>query len=582
MCLCSASLAPAYASANKIGEGPSILREGHWLKVKGRLDEHGTLIADAAELKPAAVYEVLVGTVADGVHSWDRFVLLGVPVTVSERVAAEGLPARAPENLRLKVEGRYRGPRKFSAREIKSRGAGRDSVEGRIDSIEVADGGFRVRIMNTVAFLPDEIPLEHDLPVEQIALVARRDAPSPDDLRGRRATDEDDEIPETVFLTDTLAVGGQIEARTTLEDELDLDETALEDRNDYELSTRLRLRWIPSPDFQAVATYRHRERWRVDQKDGRHQASSGQLSETYAWWRNVWGSGLDVVVGRQDFDDPREWIYDQDLDALRLIWARPRLRAEISASRTLSNGSARDKDTTNFVAYVSNNDDEKHLAGYIVDRRDDSAADDSPIHFGLRALGKWIPENEIWGDVSTVRGFRGNVDLDGFAWDIGTTWSPDCLGPFDLTAGWAFARGDDPSTVGKNEEFVQTGFQDNNGKFGGVTSFRYYGEVLDPELSNLSILTLGIGARVAERTSLDLVWHAYRQDVAASSLRDTDLDPAPSGLSRELGTGLDLILGCRRWKNWDVEVSGGWFHPGAAFPGTDDAFLGKVQVRLKF
>ena len=35
--------------------------------------------------------------------------------------------------------------------------------------------------------------------------------------------------------------------------------------------------------------------------------------------------------------------------------------------------------------------------------------------------------------------------------------------------------------------------QRNRGKFNGVVSFRYYGEVLDPELTNLRILTLGIG-----------------------------------------------------------------------------------------
>ena len=67
--------------------------------------------------------------------------------------------------------------------------------------------------------------------------------------------------------------------------------------------------------------------------------------------------------------------------------------------------------------------------------------------------------------------------------------------------------------------FRQTGIQDNNDKFGGVTSFKYYGELLEPELSNLHILTAGIGRRFGRRMSLDLIYHNYRQDEA---LYDTD------------------------------------------------------------
>jgi len=559
-----------------------VLRVGHWVRLKGNVGTAGQWVASAAELKEAEKYEVLIGTVSEDDTDWESFRLLGLPVSVSERIANKGLPASSPAGERLKVEGYYRGVHKFSARELKLRNPGRESIEGRIDEIERAEGGVVLVIMSLRCFLPDSVELEYEGELRDFLIIEPRG-----DLRAKQSTqkgaiDEDDEIPETIALSDSLFIGGSVEWRSTMEDEFNLDETDAEDRVDHEASARVRLRYVPTEDLQAVATLRYSHRWRRDDDDGRSENSDAKLSETYLWWSDALDLNFDVIVGRQDFDDPREWIYDQDLDAVRVTWSRPRVHAELSVSTTITDGDVRDENTTNYVAYVSNNNSDRHLAGWIVDRRDDAATDDSPIHFGLRALGDWIPANESWLDVAVVKGFRGTTDYEGVGWDVGTTWSPEWLGPFDLTAGWAFGRGDDPGTAGADESFIQTGFQDNNGRFGGVTSFRYYGELFDPELSNLSIYTLGIGARVAKKTSLDLVWHMYSQDVAAPMIRDSDLGMSPSGTDTDIGSELDLILGLRRFESWDIELVAAWFSPGGAFPNGDDAFLGKVQVRYKF
>ena len=36
------------------------------------------------------------------------------------------------------------------------------------------------------------------------------------------------------------------------------------------------------------------------------------LNEGYAYWRDALGVGWGVQVGRQDFDERREWLYDQN------------------------------------------------------------------------------------------------------------------------------------------------------------------------------------------------------------------------------------------------------------------------------
>jgi len=194
-----------------------------------------------------------------------------------------------------------------------------------------------------------------------------------------------------------------------------------------------------------------------------------------------------------------------------------------------------------------------------------------------------LPRNESWVDLATRRGDRGNTELAGWAYDVGTTWSPP-VGEerLSLTLGYAFATGDDDPGDGRDGTFRQTGFQDNNAKFAGVTSFRYYGELFDPELTNIGVFTAGVGVELARRTSLDLVFHQYTQDRVRPEILDSGLRRAPNGIDGGLGWELDAIFGSRRWKSWDIEVVGAWFHPGDAFDNADDAFLAKVQLRYRF
>jgi hypothetical protein len=144
------------------------------------------------------------------------------------------------------------------------------------------------------------------------------------------------------------------------------------------------------------------------------------------------------------------------------------------------------------------------------------------------------------------------------------------------------ARAHDRANDGTDGAFRQTGWQRNNGNLGGVTSFRYYGEVVDPELSNLGISTLGIGTRLGRDASIDLVWHEYRQDVAEGFLRQSDLDEDPDGVHRDLGREIDWIAGLRNALGSDFELVLGWFEPGDAFPDADAAWKVSLQWRYRF
>ena len=74
-------------------------------------------------------------------------------------------------------------------------------------------------------------------------------------------------------------------------------------------------------------------------------------------------------------------------------------------------------------------------------------------------------------------------------------------------------------------------------RFGGAVSQKIYGALLDPELSNLEVTTLGVGTRPAPDASFEVIWHRYRQQAAHDNLRGSNLvDPParPNGASRDL------------------------------------------------
>ncbi len=151
-----------------------------------------------------------------------------------------------------------------------------------------------------------------------------------------------------------------------------------------------------------------------------------------------------------------------------------------------------------------------------------------------------------------------------------------------MTLGYAFGTGDPDRDDAVDRNFRQTGLQDNEGGFNGVSRFKYYGELFDPELSNLNILTVGVGARPASRTSVDLLYHRYTQHKASHSIRDSALNADPSGRSKELGAEIDLIIGYREVKDLRLELMLGYFLPGSAFPSASNGVVSRATIRYDF
>ena len=559
-------------------QAPQRPEVGHWIEVKGTL-QGGQFFADAVEVIDPEDEESIIGTVERVAPDGTWFTVLGQRVTVSERTKWRKISLEKLEGARVKVEGHYRGPRKFSSRTISPRKPGRDRITGRLDSKRRIDYVTELRVMNFAIILVPEIEIEHERPLSDYAITEgqRTMAQTGQPVRRR---DDDKDIPVTVMITDDLRLGLRLDYQGRREDNYNLNENDAEDRTDHRFAVRGELIWLPSDRFYTLFGFQYQKLLREDEEDGRFEPEDWRLREAFGYVRDVGLSGLDFQVGRQDFDEDREWIYDELLDAVRTHYRRGDWSLELSASTILADGSPRNEASDNLIAYLSRTDDDTHLAAWAVDRRS-TLRDEFPIHFGVRALGEWLPDNEIWAEASVLRGYNDTTTLRGWAFDVGTTYAPDFLGPFYINAGYALGSGDSNPNDDNDDRFRQTGFQDNTDKLGGVTSYKYYGELMDPELSNLGVLTLGIGARIGKRNSLDLVYHEYRQDVPEAFLFNTDLDRRPTGLDPDLGWELDLVFGSRAWRKMDVELVLAMFEPGAAFTRRDTAYFAKVQLRFK-
>jgi alginate production protein len=411
---------------------------------------------------------------------------------------------------------------------------------------------------------------------------------------------------ETIHqLVPSVFYGSLFEIESGLQSNFDLDDDQDDDLAIVEPKLNFALSYLPNAQALAYVNFELSKPLYVVE-EGESQESKTKLEVTRAYV--ILGEiieGLSLQLGRQNFDDDREWLYDEELDAGRLRYALGDLGLELAVGRMnlfdrdLLNSGSKDRINTYILFADYEVTEDVNVAGYVVKRDDRTEEDGSPVFFGLRSLGGTeVFEDEIayWLDLSTVRGDDNGSDIRGYGLDLGATYLFDLpYGP-NFTLAYAFGSGDRDPDDGTDKDFRQTGLQGNAGEFGGIASFQYYGEAFDPELSNLHVFTAGLGLRPTEDSSIDLVFHAYRQDEISDELRDSaiDLDPNQdeSRQSRRLGSEIDLVIGYHDLlPDLDLEFTFAYFFSGRAFrvevddgvfKDADDAFFAGFDMEFSF
>lgn len=398
--------------------------------------------------------------------------------------------------------------------------------------------------------------------------------------------------PETRYrLAPFLTFGAEIELDYTFRRNLDL---AARRNDDVSLlAPELSLAWSfdPTPAFQAFLNVAlSRELVLAEGVDGAGASDDLvlEIKEAFGWLRHPGGASLQV--GRQRFEDERAWLYDEELDAIRLRYQREGLAVELSVSRDglvrkdVLSAEPRER-INNYVLLVGYRLlGEVELEGYAIVRDDRAADRRRPLFLGLRSRGEPVEDLDYWLELAFVTGRDGSNRIRGWGVDLGVTYEFQVAPKPAVTLGVAFGSGDRNPDNGHDGNFRQTGLQENAADFGGAATFKYYGEVLDPELSNLAISTVGIGIRPRDSFSLDLVYHHYLQHRPSEAIRGARINAEPSGRSRRLGHEVDLVVGLEGlWGRVDAKAVVGRFMPGSAFPGeTGSAWLIGAELQFRF
>jgi len=423
-------------------------------------------------------------------------------------------------------------------------------------------------------------------------------------------------------------VGGELEVKSDGEFERDLDKNA-EDRQ-VELQQEAQLEVFFDIN-DAVSAFAELKLERSDeyaipwQKTGSEAAL--KRGELWVYVNEPLGLPVGLQIGRQNFAENREWWWDEDLDALRLDARFNDFLFEVAVAEELgredlnaAHADAEDQDIFRILArgslrlsselavdlfFVSQRDHSTDFdVGQVVAAHLEDEDDANLTWVGTRLSGNFdlasILETEYWLDVAVLEGDELHYEFDdagngeivvaslakrkrsGWAYDAGASLklANGRLGFFSepaLTLGYAMGSGGDSS----DGTFIQTGLNDNNSKFNGIDRFRYYGELTRPELSNLRVMTLALGFRLGDDSSVELVHHNYRQ-IQLSDSHSLRIDADANGRSATLGNEFDLVLGIEEWEHWEFEAVFSHFLPGAAFDNRHAASGFSIKLDYNF
>ncbi|HHJ38679.1 MAG: hypothetical protein AXA67_05830 [Methylothermaceae bacteria B42] len=418
---------------------------------------------------------------------------------------------------------------------------------------------------------------------------------------------QDDARPEDQFRINLfgrpLIIGGEFGLTPRYEEDLKLDPDKDDDR--LRLSSQLQLEIFYAPTTMTAIFLEGRVDGEIElyREGGRDKTVKRRVrrGETWFFWGDILESGVSFQIGRQNFQDRREWWWDANLDAARIYYTRPFFHFELGIGQealvlsTDDDGiDAKQDDVLRILSRTRWQWDSSHAlsffflhqldhssTGNIGDQVREKQADNSDATLtwgGMRATGSLDLgdhlEMEYWLDNAWMGGRErrihfGGTDKDsvkridaidgrdvfGWAVDSGVILETDL--PFHPTFTLAYAVG--------SREFRQTGLQDNNVRFRGVDRFRLYGELLRPELSNLHIWTVALGFPLLQSSSVEILYHKYNQVRTEPFLRKARLRAKPNGDSRDIGHELNIVLGLEEWKRLELELTLGMFWAGEAF-----------------
>lgn len=563
---------PLGARADEARFGP-----GTWVTVKGSFEEDVFHAAEVERLdeRGASIKGAIDGFLPDAGEI--RFGALVVKLDEQSRLQRDDGTDLARADLsdgqRVKISLDAKRWQRVKRLRLLEGNEGRLRLEGRIESVRSSDKEMRFRMLGVEVLADPGTAWE--------GIVQPR-------LTG--IDDEDLRPTEGIQLGSLGRLSGEFRLDYKGEDNFDLTDQVQSDLDEGRARTRVELTFPAtrrvSGMFQVKA---QEERELRDQADDSTPNNELTLGQSYVLLSGILGRHGSLQIGRSRFDDHRDWLFNRDVDALRMRFDFARFQLEASIAEEVIDPVERHEDIRNLLLEATAFPGTRHIvSAYRLDRDDGFSSDGSQRDFSPELTGVRVAgEDRYWSwwlDAALARGSVDGERLEGEAFDIGTTLIAPWRGEPSLTLGYAMGSGDDDPFDGVNHTFRQSGLQLNNGKWNGVSSFRYYGELMRPELANLHVQTIGLGLRPKSETSIDVVYHRYDLDEPAPELIDAAFDDRTLNLvDRFVGEEWDLVVGFEELAHFEFELDLAYFKPGEVFLGpTDPATSARLKVKYVF
>lgn len=565
------------------------VKPGSWVEAKGRIDNGKPLVTEVNVIERAPddkpdKFELLAPVTK---ASPTELELIGLKLLADETTEYENPDKKqidpfvaAPGDwVRIKARNRDNSLRARTVRQSDAKGAFKLTGEFRTldeenDVVDIA--GIR-------------LPASQDA---EVGIAGKRDS---DDPLSLFLADDQKGVPFTIEAAKNLRLGGQISANPEWQDDYDLSNTSRKDRNKLSYGGKLDALWLlgesGSYAMFEISFGRNETTRQSSSTDTFTYAEQFEVTRALGSFRLT--DELQLITGRQDFYETRRFLYDELLDGVRLMSNHGPLEMEVGAAT--GRAVAAENNATEDTQLLEGNvryqlGKEWTASAYVLKRFDATVEDHEPFLYGLRSLdrpryglGHWVELGGALGHSTFLAdpnnsATRFESDLLGFAFDVGATWTFDAPGRPYLAAGYAMGTG--AGINAKKQGYRQSGYNDNNGKMGGVTSIRYYGELFRPELSNVGIATLAGTVRPFDDSAITLLWHSYIQDTPTTYSPSSDLRTTTNGISPSLGYEIDLVFGYRPRPGMTLEFTAGRFVPGAAYDSKDPA--NKLEFTFRF
>ena len=335
---------------------------------------------------------------------------------------------------------------------------------------------------------------------------------------------------------------------------------------------------------------------------------------------SVFNTSLSTKIGRMTFRDKQTWWYDNELDALKLFHKETLLSWDLSFAGRLSDERANAGDQRvslegskyyighldyhyyyqhHFEAFAmyEDNGQDKNTTGDVIDFENRVVAYRKLSWLGARVYGEFSKRYSYWGNVAYVDGDTqnlgfttnssglpevtsiNNISVSGIGLDFGFLYKAPGYG-----LGFSYAYGQGDNGKGSSQDlFLQPRTSNNKGYMFGATRYRYYGEMLDPQLSNIQILSLYAGIAIYGNVHLEFNYHKYAQNTASTQLRSSNLFIQPNGLDTDIGQGFDVILGGKFENGQEVQLVISGFYGGDAFSNIStkkDGYRAVIDYKL--